>query len=54
MVSTKGKKDEISAVTADELRSQLVLKKLVGRGGFAAVYLGTYKGSEVRLTRAHI
>ncbi|GLC39889.1 hypothetical protein PLESTB_000671600 [Pleodorina starrii] len=47
MNSTKGRKDEIAAVTADELRSQLVLKKLVGKGGFAAVYLGTYKGQEV-------
>lgn len=49
MNSSKGKKDEVAAVTADELRSQLVLKKMVGRGGFAAVYLGTYKGQEVRV-----
>ncbi|GIL80733.1 hypothetical protein Vretifemale_10044 [Volvox reticuliferus] len=47
MSSAKGRKDEVSALTADELRSQLVLKKMVGKGGFAAVYLGTYKGEEV-------
>ncbi|GIL63229.1 hypothetical protein Vafri_17350, partial [Volvox africanus] len=47
MPSAKGRKDEVAALTADELRSQLVLKKMVGRGGFAAVYLGTYNGEEV-------
>ncbi|GLI70963.1 hypothetical protein VaNZ11_016065 [Volvox africanus] len=47
MVSSKGRKDEVAALTADQLRSQLVLKKMVGKGGFAAVYLGTYNGQEV-------
>lgn len=49
MASAKGKKDEVTAVTASELRNQLVLKKMVGKGGFAAVYLGTYKGEQVNI-----
>ncbi|GFR41823.1 hypothetical protein Agub_g2595 [Astrephomene gubernaculifera] len=47
MSAPRSRKDEVAAVTADELRSQLIIKKMVGRGGFAAVFLGTYKGQEV-------
>lgn len=36
----KGRRDEIAAVSSSELKEQLVLKKQLGKGGFAAVFLG--------------
>lgn len=44
----KGRKDEIGGVTSAQLRQDLVLKKQIGKGGFAAVFLGSYKGQEVQ------
>ncbi|KAG2485135.1 hypothetical protein HYH03_016122 [Edaphochlamys debaryana] len=40
-------KDEVNAVTIADLKRDLVVRKQIGKGGFAAVFSGTYKGTEV-------
>ncbi|PNH03819.1 hypothetical protein TSOC_010085 [Tetrabaena socialis] len=46
-LQAKKAKDQVSAVSSEDLKKDLQLKRLLGRGGFAAVFLGVYKGEEV-------